>query len=114
MKLIYLSNSTALLGGGTQPSSNCGISAAAANAFFPGLRLVGLFAFPPPFPRCHFLRCRAVADQLWYPKFVWGLAVAGGGGHTRGGGVEGGGRRLVDLAVALNNPCDSLLLIVEE
>jgi len=48
MKLSnYLSNSTALLGGGTYASSSCDISRAAANAFFPGLRFVGPLPFPP-------------------------------------------------------------------
>jgi hypothetical protein len=44
--LLYyyqLSNSTALLGGGIYPSGSCDISAATANAFFPGLRLFGAF-----------------------------------------------------------------------
>ena len=44
--LLYyyqLFNSTALLGGGIYPSGSCDISAAAANAFSPGLRLFGAF-----------------------------------------------------------------------
>jgi hypothetical protein len=42
MKLSnYLSNSTALLGGGRYASSSCDISAAAAKAFFLGRRLFG-------------------------------------------------------------------------
>jgi len=36
-------NSAALLGGGIYPSSSWDISAAAANALFPGLRLFGAF-----------------------------------------------------------------------
>ena len=42
MKLSnYLSNSTALLGGGTYASSCCDISAAAAKAFFPSRHFMG-------------------------------------------------------------------------
>jgi hypothetical protein len=49
MLIDYLFNSTALLGGGIYPSSNWDISAAACNAFFPGLRILGAFPFPFPF-----------------------------------------------------------------
>src|SRR5271167_3859919 len=49
MLINYLFNSTALLGGGIYPSSNWDISAAACNAFFPGLRILGAFPFPFPF-----------------------------------------------------------------